>query len=672
MATQAPSFRRDLKVSFSEDGEYRYAELGKPDGESVRLYDFEYHLACELDGRPVDTVARSASEKLGMELDGKQVEEFARSLAELGLLDPPADQAPPGPEAGAPNKQTWHTETSEPTAMMQGMSELLAGATRRTAELDDDQLLAADSVDDQPAARPAGARPAVAGSEYSFRSEHAPTAPTGVPVSQYSERPTKPTDTAMRAASTAPSFPTAPGGGPPRPPAAATPPPLRKDLIPDPTVGSEPGVPDAGALPTSPAPDRPSAGLAAAAMLDDPSGVQAMPGPAASATMAPAKGKGSSWLVWAILGALLAAAAVGAAWKFMSGGKAPPTSVRTLVPSPVAVYRWFNAEGRVVSAAPDTLSFSDEGSEGTVIEIRSAGDHFTRGDVLALLAGGKPLADELFRLRARLAAALELRAAQTDGPEASTPPAAPPETKRKSAAAAAAAAATTVGALTDRIAKERRLIEDTETALRRFAIIAQTDGAIAEALVTVGARVSKGGAAIRLAGSRHRAVFALSRADAETSQRLGFCRVLVADRPMRCTFASDARPDGAPPGPAEDVGPASDDDADAVPVAVEIENNEAAADPALTPGALVQLARARFDAVFTVPLSALVDTGEHARLFVASPAGRAELRVVALADRSDTEAVVAQGLDVGDAVILDAPRTLVAWAPVLVTEQRFE
>ena len=60
--------------------------------------------------------------------------------------------------------------------------------------------------------------------------------------------------------------------------------------------------------------------------------------------------------------------------------------------------------------------------------------------------------------------------------------------------------------------------------------------------------------------------------------------------------------------------------------------------------------------------------GDTDRLDVAAPGGRAELRVVSIAERGEGEAIVTQGLDVGDQVIVDVPRDLRADTRVLVTQ----
>src|SRR5205085_8024396 len=72
----------------------------------------------------------------------------------------------------------------------------------------------------------------------------------------------------------------------------------------------------------------------------------------------------------------------------------------------------------------------------------------------------------------------------------------------------------------------------------------------------------------------------------------------------------------------------------------------------LVPGQPLRLARQRYDAVFPLPAAAL--TGDRRSVWVANAGGTAERRAITVADVSD-EALVSDGLRVGDEVIVDAP-----------------
>ena len=72
--------------------------------------------------------------------------------------------------------------------------------------------------------------------------------------------------------------------------------------------------------------------------------------------------------------------------------------------------------------------------------------------------------------------------------------------------------------------------------------------------------------------------------------------------------------------------------------------------------------------VFTIPTSAVVQVGASDRLYVAAPTGRAEVRAISLAERDDEQVIVTQGLDVGDAVIVDVPTGLGPNSQITVAE----
>ena len=89
---------------------------------------------------------------------------------------------------------------------------------------------------------------------------------------------------------------------------------------------------------------------------------------------------------------------------------------------------------------------------------------------------------------------------------------------------------------------------------------------------------------------------------------------------------------------------------------------------ATTAGQMVRLLRARFADAFLVPASALLRVGEGDRVLVVSPAGRAEARSVVVADRGAAEAVITQGLDSGDSIIVETSQPVGAGARVRMTD----
>ena len=77
----------------------------------------------------------------------------------------------------------------------------------------------------------------------------------------------------------------------------------------------------------------------------------------------------------------------------------------------------------------------------------------------------------------------------------------------------------------------------------------------------------------------------------------------------------------------------------------------------LVSGQPLRLARRRFDAVFPVPAAAVVADGDRRSVWIAGRDGTAELRQVAVVDASE-DALVSDGLRVGDQVIVDPPAGL--------------
>ena len=67
----------------------------------------------------------------------------------------------------------------------------------------------------------------------------------------------------------------------------------------------------------------------------------------------------------------------------------------------------------------------------------------------------------------------------------------------------------------------------------------------------------------------------------------------------------------------------------------------------------LRLARARLADAVVVPASALSRVGKSDHVLVVAPSGRAEGRNVTVADRTATDAIITQGLDPGDAVIIE-------------------
>lgn len=582
MSGRVVRFRRGLPAQQVEADGYIFFEIAQPNAGAFRLYEFEYRVAMELDGRPLQDVIESVAQRHNLALSEDQLAAFAEQLRELGLVETEKethepDSAVPDEFEDAPTAghglaalrlaatslaQTASVRTplppasasgwneSEPTALMNSMSDLLAVSRARTGETE----LAPETdapVNDEPGERP--------------RESGAPLPP--------------------------PSWP--------------------DDLntSPAPSLRSEEATADLKA-----AAHRPSM-----AMFDDPPEAPGELAAGIGITLPPTNSPAAErkWWLWALMAIALAAVVGLIIFKIALRPAGAPVSVDTILPSPSAVYRWFDTTGQMQPPAPATLSLP---GGGRLVEIREAGSKFRAGDVLAITDEGKRQESEIAHLRERIAyyqQMLEAMTAENNKGEMHQA-----ELKLK---------------------EKRQLLDEALAAFAQVAIVAATDGEIDAVMLTAGDKAKPGDTVLTLKAHQARGVFKLSHDDAEQAQRLAFCRVLLADAPYDCEF----------------VGTEAEDTV-VVELPVGVLGN---------PGQSVSLAKARFDGVFSVPNSAVIQVGNTDRLFVASPSGRAEVRAIAVADRSEAETLVAQGLDVGDAVIVNARADLASSPRVRVVKR---
>jgi multidrug efflux pump subunit AcrA (membrane-fusion protein) len=339
-----------------------------------------------------------------------------------------------------------------------------------------------------------------------------------------------------------------------------------------------------------------------------------------SGNLTPAASSGRpTWPAYAALAVAAAAIIAAMVYKFAVNPEPPAITVRIVVPSPTTVYRYFDASARVERIDAPAFGFT---ADGKLAEIAAPGTRYNAGDVLAMLEAGRRPRTELAHNRERLAHYEQQRDQATQ------------QNKRGE-----------VRSAERKIAEKRRVITELEAALARFAVLAPQGGEIAEALAAVGDAVKANQPVLRAKGQSYRAVFELPAAEAQRARQLGFCQLKMDGSPLVCSLVAE-------------VG-------DETQVVVELPN-----DPQVGAGKLVQLARERLDAVYPIPAAALRREGDSDRLFVVGGNGRAELRVVGVVDRNDTEAIIAQGLDVGDRVIVSSPPGLKPEARLLISETK--
>ncbi len=580
MASGARRFRRGLPVEPVEVDGYKFFEVQRPDGGAFRLYDFEHLVALELNGQPLEEVVRAAQAKHGLTLTELQVMAFVDRLGELDLLEPEVD-----PESEAPDATLEHAPA--------------LSADSQTDEDDDD--LADEPTTDH-------GRVALHLMAASMAAKQNDAAPQGQRVSSWHEA--EPTSLMgsmgdLLAVSRARTGESDVFVAPPQDAHVAV------DEDRDQSAYAMTSAADMGTR------EMLSAGAQLEPFIErEPLSVDE---PAALAPPQPPQEAGETrpprrlW-IWALVAVALAASVGFAVFRFVIRPTSAPLSVDTILPSPVAAYRWFETAGQLQAATAATLSIP---AGGKLIELRDVGASFSAGDTLAATEDAKRVRKDIDHLSERIAYYQQMLEAMTA--EGNRTEARQAEIKLK---------------------EKQQLLDDARRAYAQVAIVATTSGVVGQHLAKVNDKLSPQAPVMALAAQHMRGVFQLSREDAEQAQRLAFCRALVNEKPFDCTFLAA-------------------DDAETVVVELPAEAQAEAGVP-------VQLARARFDGVFAVPATAVVQVGNTDRIFVATPTGRAEVRAVALADRTANEVLVAQGLDVGDAVIVEVPHQLAPNAQIKV------
>lgn len=576
MDSGAVRFRRDLPVERVETDGYTFFEVKRPGGEAFRLYEFEHQVALELDGKTWEQVCATVRDKHDLVLTPAQIEAFAAGLAELELLEAGAfaDAPPPvrkGPVAPGPDPAT----ASLPRADSAEAADLDAFENEPTAGLGRPSLLGPGLG----ASRSVSAELPVDSEQRQRAASWHEAEPTAL-MNSLSD---------LLAVSRAKTGETV----------------IEAETEAEPEETSGPGLP----FGTAASPRMTMEIMAAAARFDDPFPLPeaapeapSSPSPSSSPT---GHRPGRLW-VWALVAIALAVGIGFALFRFVLAPPAGPVSVTTVLPAPVAVYRWFETTGTLQAAAAATLSLP---AGGQLAEVREAGMRFAPGDVLAVTEEGKKLRKEVDHLRERIAYYQQMLETMTaEGNKAEARQA---ELKLKD---------------------KQRAFDEAFRAFRELAVVAPSSGVIERVLASAPERLRPGAPVFALQSRKVRGVFRLTKDEMAQAERLAFCRALVQDKPFDCAFVPGDEPE-----------------------ALAIELPAEAPD---TEGLTVALARARYDGVFAVPARAVVQVGNTERLFVAAPSGRAEVRAVSLAERGPEEALVAQGLEVGDAVIIEAPPTL--------------
>jgi len=685
MDEASPRFRSDLVATTTEADGVPCVDVSDPrTGTKFRFYDFEYQLALQLKGQPMSEVTAWASAAYGVELSAAGIGEFAGRLGELGFLESDAPPAGAGATAAAPAD-----------ALDSAEAEWMQGA--KTQQFVPDQAMLAPSPDRTPvapelpllegaertpaprapietgdggtngAATPATTAPAPAAPMVSVPVTRPREAPTvrlppeerNMPVARPTEAPTIPSlPSAMSSLGLAPkpapgsagTAPPAPGVTPP-PPGVTPPPPgsaaaggsgPKWALELEGTLGAPGGAAEGPGLLTPEA-----SGGAPTAASNAPAGIterRQPPGPEAVVMSgftdvgknAPAPGKRPSLI---LLAALLVAGIVAAVVGYILYTKQrkppapPPVGVRVLSPRPTTVYRWFAGRGVVVEEEPRTLGFD---TAGRLAELLPAGAEFSAGETVGRLQQAAGVETLLAHHRSRLAFYLQMRDSMHAAGNR-------PEARQAEI----------------RLAEKQRLVDETTATLARVTLRAAEPGEVVETLAKVGALVKPGAPIARVKGKLLHGAFELDADEVAAAAGLGFCRVEVIGLGPRASNAEAHRPADT----ASDSGPV---EAQAGPRFIDCTRPGAAGaklevglpgDVGLVPGQPLRLARRRYDAVFPIPRASVSGEGARRSILIATREGTAARREVTVADVGD-EALVSDGIAVGDQVIVDAPAWL--------------
>jgi len=646
MSEASPRFRQDLATSPVEADGVACVDVSDPStGNSFRLYDFEYQLALQLNGQPVDDVVSWASQAYGAELTADGLKEFASRLRELGFLEADVEVVPGRPASDAvATLEIPIPKLPEPEdAGDNGADEWMAAQSAQTAQfvpnkalLDEPEatIVAPQSQWFPDAGKPAaGKPPAPAAPRRPITGESSPPMSSDDLV----EEPPSPRREAHGVGRPTPNWALAldgdlPSGGAAQAaekpadlsPQVTLPPVLTPTVAPPP-----PGVSERRQ------PPQPEA-VVMAAFTGDEAG---RPRPAARKSRAP--------LI--VVGLLVAGAAIAAGvwyWKNQRPAPAPQAvRVHVLTPAPAAVYRWFDRPGQVTTADMLALSFSNP---GRLTELLPSGTEVAAGEVVGKLQAAAPIETALEHHRSRAGFYKQVRDAM-----------------RAVGNDAAAHHAEVM------LAEKERLVAEAQAALARYTVAASEPGEIVETLAKVGSAVTPGVPVARIKSRLLRGAFQLTPTERAAFSGAGFCRVEVIGLAPRASNEPVRR--AGPPSTAFDSSPL---EAQVGPRFVDCERLPArsTADPVLValPGDVglvsgqpLRLARRRFDAVFPVPATALQTDGDRRALWVAARNGTSEPRDVVLADEGD-QALVSDGLRVGDQVIVDPPADLHAGARVAI------
>jgi multidrug efflux pump subunit AcrA (membrane-fusion protein) len=652
-----PRFRQDLAVATTEaDGVPCVDVSDASTGASFRFYDFEYQLALQLNGQPLDQVIAWASLTYGVDLTADGIGEFAGRLSELGFLEksgavpifepisePPSDPGSIEPVAISTEPETASSDTASPSEPDSAEDEWMSPEGTKTAQFVPDLAMLEGAPDLTPVApldlliaktapEPEGQADLEMPAIWSDDAQEA--APKGLPhgaaaaaapVARAPAAPMKPADLTESGKSRwavdldgvleAPDSPAA---------VTAPTPPAKEILLPPRPVASP--APAGTAERRQPPP--PEAVVMAGFSVDI----------TAKRTVGRPRHSGRLAAILVLLFIAVAGAVGYYVWMRQHVAAPQALRVRVFAPKPAAIYRWFSGRGEVTDYQTSTLGFA---TAGRLFDLVPAGTEVAAGDVIGKLQAATALETLLAHDRSRVGFYRQMRDSMRAAGNL-------PELRQAEI----------------KLADKQRLVDETTASLAKLTIQSTEPGEVVETLAKIGTPVAAGTPVIRVKGRLLHGAFELDAQARADLAKLDFCRVEVVGLGPRADNAPP-RADSAPASVTDSEGPSAQPGPrfiDCLPPAgpaaagakVEV---ALPGDLGLVSGQPLRLARRRYDAVFPVPASALVGEGDRKFIWIAGRDGRAEARAVAIADLGD-EALVSDGLRVGDEVIVDPPSEL--------------
>src|SRR3569623_3352470 len=112
----APRLRDDLVAATVDEDGVTYVDLTEPaTGISFRFYDFEYDLAKQLTGQPLEDVVAWASATYQLELTTEALDQIIETLAGLGFLASDGGDAHPQAISRTPSSSSGPFEKPSPS-----------------------------------------------------------------------------------------------------------------------------------------------------------------------------------------------------------------------------------------------------------------------------------------------------------------------------------------------------------------------------------------------------------------------------------------------------------------------------------------------------------------------------------------------------------------------------